>query len=47
MKIQINVQSSGYPIETTLREALEAIEKVSNDHPDINYDDVEIVVETK
>lgn len=45
MKIQIKVSSSGYSIETTLREILETVEKVSNDHPDISYDDVEVIVE--
>lgn len=46
MKILIKVRTDGYSIETTLRETIEAVEKISKDDLNISYDDVEIVVET-
>lgn len=46
MKILIKAKTDGYSIEKTLREIIEAVEKIYKDNPNISYDDVEIVVET-
>lgn len=45
MKILIKACTHVDSIETTLREVVEAFEKLLNDHPDINYGDVEVVIE--
>lgn len=45
MKILIKAHTNGDSLESTLKECIEAFEKLLNDHPDITYDDVEVVIE--
>lgn len=45
MKILIKTYTKGYSLESTLKECIEALEKLLEDHPDIKYGDVEVVIE--
>lgn len=45
MKILIKAYTNSHSLESTLKECIEAFEKLLNDHPDITYDDVEVVIE--